>query len=85
MSLINVADTFTALQPAPTDRLRRLVAVLAAPVVKLAAVKRAAFRMTCFVMVDAAGAVVRLFVHHETPSTSCARLPRPFQAPPDRA
>ena len=62
MSLRNVADTFAALHPAPTDRIRRLAAVLAAPVVKLAAVKPAALRMACFVMVDAAGAVVRFFV-----------------------
>ena len=65
MSLINVADTFTALQPAPTDRLRRLVAVLAAPVVKLAAVKPAAFWMSGFVVVRAAGAVVRFFLLHD--------------------
>ncbi len=66
MSLRNVADTFPALQPAPTDSIRRPVAVLAAPIVKLAAVKPAAFRMACFVMVDAAGAVVRLFVLHDS-------------------
>ena len=65
MSLRNVADTFPALQPATTDRLRRLAAVLAAPVVKLAAVQPASFRMAGFVMVDAAGAVVRFFVLHD--------------------
>jgi len=65
MSLRNVSDTFTAMQPAPTDRLRRSFAVLAAPVVKLAAVKPAAFRMAGPVMVDASSAVVRLCVFHD--------------------
>jgi len=65
MSLRNVADTFAALQPAPADSLRRMVAVLAAPIVKPAPVQPASFRMAGFVMVDAAGTVVRLFLLHD--------------------
>ena len=53
------------MQPTQADRLCRLSAVLAAPVVKLAAVQPAAFRMAGFVMVDAAGAVVRFFLLHD--------------------
>lgn len=65
MSLRKVADTFPALQPAPTDSLRRLVAVLVAPIVKPASVKPASFRMAGPMMVDAAGAVVRFFLLHD--------------------
>ena len=61
----NFSCLLPTLQLAPTDRLRRSAAVLAAPVVELAAVKPASFRMAGFVMVDAAGAVVRLAVLHD--------------------
>ena len=64
MSLRNVTDTFPAMNHAQTDSLRRRDAVLAAPVIKHATVKPAAFRMAGFVVVDAAGAVVRFFLLH---------------------